>query len=47
VILDVERHAFGVERYAGIAGRTVQPIGEGACRHFPGERVLAPAGPEK
>src|SRR5579872_3775758 len=47
VVGEVERHAFGIVRYAGIAGRAKKPIGEGARRHFPGERVLSPAGAEK
>src|SRR6202795_3655494 len=47
MIGDVERHALGLPRDAGIARRAVEPIGERACRHFPGQRVLAPAGAQQ
>ena len=42
----IERHAFGLARDAGIAGRAIELVGERARRHFPGQRVLAPAGTE-
>ena len=44
---DVERDAFGLARDAGIARRAIEPVGERACRHLPGQRVLAPAGAEE
>ena len=47
VIFDIERDAFSVARDARIAGRAIEPIGQRARRHFPGERVLASAGAEK
>ena len=46
VVGDVERHAFGLLRDAGIAGRAIELVGERAGRHFPGQRVLASAGAE-
>jgi hypothetical protein len=44
---EIERDAFGLLRDAGIAGRTHEPLGERACGHLPGERVLAPAGTQE
>ena len=44
---DVERHAFGLLRDAGIAGRAIELVGERAGRHLPGQRVLASAGTEQ
>jgi hypothetical protein len=32
---------------AGIAGRAVKAVDECACRHFPGQRVLASAAAQK
>ena len=47
VVGDIERHAFGLARNAGVAGRAIEPVGERACRNFPGQRVFAPAGTEE
>ena len=47
VVGDVERHAFRLARDAGIARRAIEPVGERACRHLPGQRVLAPARTEE
>ena len=43
---EIERDALRLLRDAGIAGRAEQPVGERARGHFPGQRVLAPAGAE-
>ena len=44
---DVERHAFRLARDAGVAGRADEAVDERACRHLPGQRMLAPAGAEE
>ena len=44
VVGDVERHALGLLRDAGIAGGAIELVGEWAGRHLPGQRVLASAG---
>src|SRR4029078_12522046 len=41
---DVERHARGLLRDAGVAGGAIELVGERAGRHLPGQRVLASAG---
>ena len=46
VVGDIERHAFGLLRDAGIAGRAIELVGERARRHLPGQRMLASAGTE-
>ena len=43
---EVKRRTFGLTRYAGVAGRAVKLVGEWACGHLPGERVLTAAGTE-
>ena len=43
----IKRHALGVLRDAGIAGRADEPFGERARRHLPGQRVLAAAGAQQ
>ena len=47
MIADVERDALGLLRDAGIARRADEPVGERACRHLPGQRVLASTGAQK
>ena len=47
VVGDVERHAFGLLRDAGIARRAIEPVGQRARRDLPGQRVLASAGAEE
>ncbi len=47
MIGEVEADAFGLPRDAGIARRAIEPVGERACRHFPGQRMLAPAGAQQ
>ena len=42
----IERDAFGLLRDAGIARRAIEPVGQRARRHLPGQRVLASAGTE-
>ena len=44
---DIERDAFGFARDAGIARRAVKPVGQRACRHLPGQRMLAAAGAQQ
>ena len=44
VVAEVERHAFGLLRDAGIAGGAIELVGERAGRHLPGQRMLASAG---
>jgi hypothetical protein len=43
VIGNVERHALGLPRNAGIARRAIDPLDQRARRDLPGERVLASA----
>ena len=46
VVGDIERHAFGFLRDAGIAGRAIELVVEGGAGDFPGQRVFASAGTE-
>src|SRR5262249_48859306 len=43
----IEGDKLRLGRDAGVAGCAPQALGERACRHLPGERVLAPARAEK
>ena len=47
MIGEVERDAFGFAGDAGIARRAVKLVDKRACRHLPGQRMLAPAGAQK
>ena len=47
VIGGIERDARRLLRDPGIARRAIEPVHQRACRHLPGERVLASAGAEK
>ena len=43
MIGDVEIDAFGLASDAGVAWCAEKPIRERACRHLPGQRMLATA----
>ena len=47
VVGDVERHALGLLRDAGVARRADEPVGQRAGGELPGQRVLASAGAEE
>ena len=47
MIGDIERDTFGFAGDAGIAGGAVKPVGQRACRHLPGQRMLAAAGAQQ
>jgi hypothetical protein len=43
----IDRDTLNLACDAGIAGRAVKAVDECACRHFPGQRVLASAAAQK
>ena len=47
VVGEVERHALGLLRDAGVARRADQPVGQRAGGKLPGQRVFAAAGTEE
>jgi hypothetical protein len=47
MIREIERNALRLAGNAGVAWSTGETPHERACRQFPGQRVLAPAGAEK
>jgi hypothetical protein len=47
VVREIKGDAFCLARDAGVPWRANEPVDERTCRHFPGERVLAPAGAEE
>ena len=43
----IERDELGVASDSGVSGSAIEPVDQRAVGNLPGERMLAPAGPEQ